>query len=80
VNYTVHRGNGNRLNRIIGNLFDVLLESYFFLSVYTISSENNVSTFNISIFSGGIVNLVDTYVWSNLKFQVVFKAQGKTKQ
>lgn len=33
----------------------------FFMSVYTIFSQNNASIFNLNIFSGGIVNLVGTF-------------------
>jgi len=56
----------------------------FFLSVYTISSRNNISIFNFDIFSGGKVNLVGALI-SRSKFKIpssfnFSKLYGKTKK
>lgn len=47
--------------------------------LYTIVSQNNASIFNSSIFSGGLVKLINAFRRSKLKFPVVLKSEGKNK-
>jgi len=64
--------------RVYEYLPNVFFYLFLFVSIFTISSQNNVSIFNFSIFSGGKMNLAGALRKSNcqnLKFTVILKAE-----
>jgi len=54
-------------------LIDIMMCVWFFLSVYTINSQNNASLFDFSSFSSWKMNLVDALEKSKFKVPCSFQ-------